>query len=88
MNPGSLAYNAGDSYGSVVGTSLEYFTLFCGISAIAMSTNNTYIKGYDDQVYFPLFYISVCVGIAALSNMLVHMFELVDESEDHLYVEN
>ena len=51
--------------------------------------NKTYINGGDHwDFYLPLFYLSMCVGMAAVSCLIVQMSTVVDATEDHLHVEN
>ncbi len=48
-----------------------------------------YKSGGDKfDIYFPPFYMFVCVGIAAVCCLIVQLSDIADESEDHLFVEN
>jgi len=48
--------------------------------------NTIYIKGSDWDFYFPFFYASLCIFVAALSSLIVNKTKINHETEDYLYV--
>jgi len=87
-NPTSTIYNVGDCFAPIIATTLDYYSLFCLIICIGMSVNKMYLKAEEHSFYFPIFFAVVCVGISAVCTLLEHRYSSIEETEDHLYVEN
>ena len=79
-----------DIVGPVIGTTVEYFCIFCGIINVAMTfnANSTSIDTHFHNIYLPLFYIGIVIGSVVIATLIILFLDDGYETEDHSFVEN
>jgi Na+/H+-translocating membrane pyrophosphatase len=88
-HPASTTYNIGQLAGSLIGTTLDYYSLFICALVICLTANTTSaeVAGKAGSAYYPIMYAGLITNICLFSCLAINYLEMVDVTEDHYYVE-